>query len=198
MDYNDYWMYSTLPPYGSITITSTGTIISDSNVSKNWSGYLAYLGYAQYGARVFYTINGNLDLLTSQCEFNIYCPVQPSPIKKSPSSTLDRGIGDYILNIIGAPYRNSNISNPSQLKVVAEREIKGSSGMYLYQTFYDVNRFAKIGVDPSVGSVNCSAYLHMNGSNYLCADGHAEWMNWKDFKYKMIRMSTPNDNTGLW
>ncbi len=195
MDYNDYWMYCTFSPYGAST--------SASNVSKNWSGYLAYLGYAQYGARVFYSSNGNLDLASSQCEFNIYCPVQPSPIKKSPSNTLDRGIGDYILNIIDASYRNSSIKNPSQYKVVAEREIKGSSNMYLYQTFFDVNRFAKIGADPSVGSVNCSAYLHMNGSNYLCADGHAEWMNWRDFRNKMFMLnpdssSTTYQNTGLW
>ena len=75
--------------------------------------------------------------------------------------------------------------------------------MYLYQNFNGFDKFAKFGVDPSVGSVNSSAYLHMNGSNYLCADGHAEWMNWKEFKQKMFlinpeKNSTTYQNTGLW
>ena len=43
----------------------------------------------------------------------------------------------------------------------------------------------------------------IDASNYLYADGHAEWMNWRDFRNKMFMLNPDSStatyqNTGLW
>ena len=179
-DYHDYWVYCTTPSYG-----------SDTSVNRQWSGFLASLGYAKKGARI-YAASGALDVANSKYEWNLYCPSQPTPIRTLPSGVYSRGWGDYILNALpsdkgfGNPTKMNQIPMPSQLKILVDRENKGNS--FLYQYFNDFSRFAKFGQDPSITppNVSCSAYLHGNGANYLSADGHAEWMFWENFRYRMF------------
>ncbi len=195
-DYSDYWVFCTKAPYG----TATG------QANKSWSGYLALLGYAKTGDRC-YTAAG---APTSDIyEWNIFCPSQPSPIRILADGTIDRGLGDYILNMIDITagtvpsIKNGQIPNPSAYRVIVDRENNGPADFRPYQYFNDFARFAKFGVNPATEDVNCSAYLHKNGSNYLFADGHAEWTSWKEWRRKMflLRPETKTNayqNTSLW
>lgn len=195
-DYNDYWIYCTKTPYGNA--------IGQEN--KHWSGYMPTLGYGKVGARTYHA-SGAPDPSNAIMEWNIYCPSQPSPIRKLASGDWSRGFGDYILNSLNInqgtepPVRNGKIPWPARYMVLVDRENKGT--LTTYQYFNDFTRFAKFGIDPATGSVNCSAYLHNNGSNYLAADGHAEWIQWKNVRVKMFflhpeKLSEAYRESGLW
>lgn len=61
--------------------------------------------------------------------------------------------------------------------------------------------FDRPGYFPKIGASSSSAdpFNHLGGSNYLYADGHAAWMSWREFRYRMVTLySGSNDNYNLY
>ena len=184
-DCDGFWVWCNVSPYGAGTSTT---------VNKHWSGYLASLGYGQPGKRIFKRLgDGSLfyDANNSKLEWSFVCPSQvPDKIIYGASiSKVERGIGDYIFNLLplglGKATKNSSIRKPSSFGVLAEREPDSKDVAGNYQTFAAWTQFRKYG-QAVASDDRCSAFLHEGDANYLFADGHAERKGWRSVNSKMF------------
>ncbi len=187
----------------------------NNSINKLWQEHMINLGYGTAGKRV-YTDAGVFHSVWSSREFNLFCPKKPGRTVYSDFGTwpdgANNGIGDYILNIyyefankdgdgvppgwkIGSRFR-SGIA-PSDVAMIAERDEKG--GRYLYESIYDWSQqMKKFGTEPTV-KTTVNPFLHGgNGSNYMFADGHCEWREWRNVTYKMLHPEHTGQNYTLY
>jgi prepilin-type processing-associated H-X9-DG protein/prepilin-type N-terminal cleavage/methylation domain-containing protein len=112
------------------------------------------------------------------------------------------GYSDYIINGVEADWggglsepavgakgcRSSQIKSPSQFVVLSDRWDKMTT-QYSPNWFGAITSFAKYPFGTQ-NSKTGNPVSHMKGGNYLFADGHAEWIHWKNLKGRMFSLNS--------
>jgi len=135
---------------------------------------------------------------------------------KCPSLSPDRspwyGYSDYVMNNVDFNWGGGLRSVSSGSTGCRESQIKdGSRFIVLADTFdkrtpaYSINyfgaitNFAKYPFAPQGNSMAGNPASHAKGGNYLYADGHADWLHWKELRGRMFSIdSCFADNYTVW
>ena len=136
--------------------------------------------------------------------FDFECP----SLDKNPARYVD-----YVLNgLDGDPSRGSGlqggspgadgcklpqIKNPSEFNTIMDHWDKTTPSS---STYYGSNvHFPTLATMNSATSYVVNPFSHNNGSNYLFADGHAKWMQFRDVKWKYFHIEqTVQPTWRLW
>ena len=180
-DYNGWWVFA----------------VDASNVVKPLyrTKILTDNGYLQVGANSIYDIS-------------FHCP------SLSSNWSLWYGYSDYVLNNVNSTWGGGLNGFSANDKGCRESQVKdGSKFIVLADTFdkrspaNSINFFGSIGdfAKYPFGS-QANAYAnpaaHSNGGNYLYADGHADWLYFKDLRGRMFSIRDAGwdsaDNGRVW
>ncbi len=191
-DFNGWWLC--FPYYISKNYPNVPNYI--------WPKELVSLGYAKQGRNIY--------------ETNLYCPTIEPSVFSSGSNAYgwDRAPSDYILNNVqeagygygigkGGPgtqigCKATQITKPSQLKVLVDRDTRYNTILVYFTNYF---YWAKYG-EGGGGNQIMALYNHGNGGNYLNADGHASWEDWKNIRWRQFSIrdgaSSAIDNYNAW
>ena len=165
-DYDGWWLYDNSIP---------------SAIMENWAKILIEQKYVQAGRNIY--------------DPNLHCP----SLSKDCSTAGRSPFGDYLINgIYNYPEgglgsalppqtgcRTSQIPNPTGFYLLHDRWDKSyNHNKRMFDTSNLPKYYYKNGGAPA--SVIVNPYSHLEGSNYLAADGHAAWIIWKDIRFSLF------------
>ena len=170
-DYNQWWPFMAHPTTGQ---------------EQNGFWYACMIAPKYLPYRI---IGGNPNYLSMTCPSqktaNIYTPYTVNGITYS----YQGGLGQAASGQPGC--KDTQIRQHSAFGVVVDSpDVQAPTGF-----FYKSSHFPKL----KTSNIYTDPYNHFNGSNYLYADGHAAWMYWRDFRYRMVTLfDGGNDNYSLY
>lgn len=181
-DYDGNYMYFEQSEYG----------CSVSSPNKWWQGALTDLGYVKGVQRTTSTA-------IYMRELPFFCATLDPHV-----NTTSRLPGDYLLNNTGQQTfygyglkgaKTSKLGRVSDFIIMCERRVDplpsdNSGNWYMEQVFDTYGDAAKFGAIPT-SRKHMNPYNHNNGSNYLYADGHADWMTWHNWRWGMFTHKGP-------
>ena len=155
-------------------------------------GWWVFGGYVNGSWRERYwpyaLLNAKLLKLNGDGDFPLYCPSYNVPGNKQGFySYLYNGVYGAEGGLLGASEnvsgytgcKNSQIKSPSTFIAIAER-IRSYTGSNNYFTSYTHLQ--------GQSSERIGCIVHGYGSNYLFADGHANWLHWGDVTYRLFTL----------
>ncbi len=137
-------------------------------------------------------LNTNILKRNSDNDFPLYCPAyNVDGCLKGFNSFLYNGVtagSGYggLMGATGSGYtgcKNSYITSPSTLVSAAER-LRSHTGN---QSFFNSHTSLQGQSAEVMGNI-----VHGHGSNYLFADGHAEWIPWNVITYRIFTLNEGN------
>lgn len=162
-DYADWWIFDNSNP---------------SAIMDNWTKLLIDQGYAKQGRNAY--------------DLSQRCP------SLSLNYTVRSPFSDYLLNGYYGPEgglgkatttqngcRGGQIPSPSSFFVLHDRWDKGP--LNHNRRMYDKSNLPKFADRAGApAGVIVNPYSHLEGSNYLAADGHAVWIGWRGITFSLF------------